>query len=96
MRDTNSENILQKDLRMRAALSHSLSKVAGRKTSLLSLDVLRRFTGEGILSAQPRTRSTLFFRITVLLWPLLLPMTGVLDLLRSHGRRAETRCIING
>ena len=77
---------------MRAALSHSLSKVAGQKISLASRPLLKRDTGEGILSAQPRTLS----RLALGAWLLLLVLWVLLVLLlRSQdGSREETRCMI--
>lgn len=70
---------------MRAALSHSLSRVVGAYDSLPFLeDVLSLLAGVGILSAHPRTLSMLVF-----------PPDPALFLLRSHdGSKAETRCML--
>lgn len=78
-------NVRQKDIKIRAARSHSLSSVAGAYDSLPDFDdVLSLLTDEGILSAQPRTLSRL-----------VLPPDPVLFLLRSQdGSKAETRCIL--
>lgn len=59
-------DVLQNDFNMRAAFSHSLSRVVGQKASLTR----REEREEGILSAQPRTLSTLFLRMWPLVWPL--------------------------
>ena len=83
------QNVRQNDIRMRAALSHSLSRVVGAYDSPFPVfddAVLNLLPEAGIRSAHPRTLSRLFF-------PLLLE--PALFLLRSHdGSKADTRCIL--
>lgn len=81
----------QKDRRMRAALSHSLSSVVGqyaslpiRETVLIRLLlVVLLLLGEGILSAHPKTLSRLD-----------LPELALFRLRSHDGSKAETRCML--
>jgi hypothetical protein len=70
---------------MRAAFSHSLSRVPAQKASRPYRELLRRLLEAGILSAHPRTLSRLFLPVD----PALL-----LDDRSQDGSRAETRCIM--
>lgn len=81
--------VRQKAWRMRAAFSHSLSRVVAQKASRPYREPLSRLVEEaeeeGILSAHPRTLSRLFLPVD----PALL-----LDDRSQDGSRAETRCIM--
>lgn len=93
----------QNDFNMRAARSHSASRVAGQKASRPIRDVVAEtralvVSGAGGLLDQRKTLSRgdlILLAVTTLLRPLLVVLALLVLLLASQdGRKLETRCIV--
>lgn len=93
----------QNDFNMRAARSHSASRVAGQKASRPIRDVVAEtralvVSGAGGLLDQRKTLSRgdlILLAVTTLLRPLLVVLALLVLLLASQdGRKLETRCMV--